>query len=399
MELSAFDAFTAGMITLLLGKSLTKHFKPLQEFNIPEPVVGGLAVSGVFALVYFLGGVEITMDLAVRDALILYFFTSIGLNAKLSTLLKGGKGLVIVLGLTIGYMLLQNVLGTLAVTMAGKPAAAGVLGGTASFIGGHGTAIAWSPRIAEDFGVEGAGEFGIACATLGLIAASLSGGPIAKILIQRFNLKPKAEETPIMSETFEKQPETQIDYVEVVRALLALHVAMGMGIALSQVIGRLGLTLPTFVPCLICGIVLTNIVPTAFPKVPWPAGRPAMGLIGDVALGVFLSMSLMDLKLWTLFAMLGPILIVLAVQLVGILTYIFFVVFPLTGKDYDAAVTSAGFAGFGLGATPTALANMNAVVQKHGAAPQAFLVIPLVGAFFVDLANAIIIPLVLRVVG
>ncbi|MEM0914439.1 MAG: sodium/glutamate symporter, partial [Planctomycetota bacterium] len=331
-----------------------------------------------------------------RDALILYFFTAIGLNARLSLLLSGGKPLVILLALTIGYMFVQNLTGLAAATATGQPAAVGVLGGTASFIGGHGTAIAWAPRIAEEHGIANALEIGVACATIGLILASLMGGPIAKLLINRYSLKADApDDQPVIGETYDHQPTTQIGYLDVLRALLVLHIAIGFGVATSEGLEEAGLLLPQFVPCLIWGIILTNTVPIVFKRMKWPAGEPALALISDLALGVFLSMTLMNLQVWTLAALAGPILVIVVAQFAIAVAFTLFLVFPLMGRNYEAAVICSGFGGISLGATPTAIANMTAVVQRFGAAKRAFIVVPLVCAFFIDLANAFIIPMFL----
>ncbi|MEO0964309.1 MAG: sodium/glutamate symporter [Planctomycetota bacterium] len=399
-ELDGFQAFNLGIVTLFLGKWLNSKWGPLREYNIPEPVTGGLIMSILLAIVYFAGGVEIGMDLGPRDALILYFFTAIGLNARLSLLLSGGKPLVILLALTIGYMFVQNLTGLAAATATGQPAAVGVLGGTASFIGGHGTAIAWAPRIAEEHGIANALEIGVACATIGLILASLMGGPIAKLLINRYSLKAdEPDEQPIIGETYDEQATTQIGYLDVLRALLVLHIAIGFGVATSEGLEEAGLLLPQFVPCLIWGIVLTNTVPLVFKRMKWPAGEPALALISDLALGVFLSMTLMNLQVWTLAALAGPILVIVVAQFVIAVAFTLFLVFPLMGRNYEAAVICSGFGGISLGATPTAIANMTAVVQRFGAAKRAFIIVPLVCAFFIDLANAFIIPLFLSVGG
>ncbi|MEM9252349.1 MAG: sodium/glutamate symporter [Planctomycetota bacterium] len=395
-ELSGFQAFNLGIVTLFLGKWLNSKWSPLREYNIPEPVTGGLIMSILLAIIYFAGGVEIGMNLAPRDALILYFFTAIGLNARLSLLLSGGKPLVILLALTIGYMFVQNLTGLAAATATGQPAAVGVLGGTASFIGGHGTAIAWAPRIAEEHGIPNALEIGVACATIGLILASLMGGPIAKLLINRYSLKADApDDQPVIGETYDHQPTTQIGYLDVLRALLVLHIAIGFGVATSEGLEEAGLLLPQFVPCLIWGIILTNTVPILFKRMKWPAGEPALALISDLALGVFLSMTLMNLQVWTLAALAGPILVIVVAQFAIAVAFTLFLVFPLMGRNYEAAVICSGFGGISLGATPTAIANMTAVVQRFGAAKRAFIVVPLVCAFFIDLANAFIIPLFL----
>lgn len=188
LHIESFLALTIGILVLFVGKRLNDAFGPLREFSIPEPVTGGLLFSILFGLVYFIAGIEVEFDLAARDALLIYFFTTIGINASLSDLRAGGKPLVILLGITIGYMVVQNITGISVAALFDLPAAVGMLGGTVSLIGGHGTAIAWAPQIADGYGIGNAMEIGIACATFGLILASIMGGPIAKLLIKRHGL-------------------------------------------------------------------------------------------------------------------------------------------------------------------------------------------------------------------
>ena len=276
-----------------------------------------------------------------------------------------------------------------------------MLGGSVSLIGGHGTSIAWAPRIAEDYGIANAMEMGIASATFGLILASLMGGPIAKLLITRYRLTPSAEEAKGGPDVglSEREQKAGIDHLDFLGAVLAIHVAIVLGYILNGVIGDLGLQLPLFVTCLFAGILITNLAPGALSRVTgthWPARTPAMALIADIALGTFLAMSLMSMQLWTLVDLAAPILAILAAQFVLAVAVTLFVLFPLMGRDYDAAVVASGFGGVTLGSTPTAMANMAAVTHRFGPSHQAFIVVPLVSAFFIDLVNALVIPFFLR---
>ncbi len=272
-----------------------------------------------------------------------------------------------------------------------------MLGGTVSLIGGHGTAIAWAPRLAEQYNIGNAMEIGIACATFGLILASLMGGPIAKFLITRHQLKPTVSEPQDVGLSEEDRKEG-IGHLDFLDAILAIHVSGILGMFLNEVIGEAGLQLPLFVSCLFSGIIITNLIPKNFKRITgtkWPSRTPAMALIADVTLGTFLAMSLMSMQLWTLIDLAGPIFTILAAQFgIAVLVNIF-IVFPLMGKNYDAAVVSAGFGGISLGATPTAMANMAAVTQRYGASHLAFIIVPLVCAFFIDIVNALLIPLFL----
>ncbi|MCG6863547.1 MAG: sodium/glutamate symporter, partial [Chromatiaceae bacterium] len=274
------------------------------------------------------------------------------------------------------------------------PSAVGLLGGTVSLIGGHGTAIAWAPRIAEDFGVTNAMEVGVACATFGLILASLMGGPIAKLLITRYDLKPTQHQTQDVGISNEQKREG-IDHLDFLDAILAIHVSAILGFLFNEGLAELGLKLPLFVTCLFAGILLTNLVPKNYPRITgteWPTRKPAIALIADISLGTFLAMSLMSMQLWTLIDLAGPIFTILGAQFLVAVAVNLFVVFPAMGRNYDAAVVSAGFGGISLGATPTAMANMAAVTQRYGASHLAFIIVPLVCAFFIDLINAVLIP-------
>jgi len=394
LRLSSFLAVTLGIVVLFVGKRLNDRFTFLRRFSIPEPVTGGLLFSLLIGLVYLLLGVAVEFDLAARDVLLVYFFTTIGINASFRDLYAGGRPLVILLIITIVYMLVQNLTGISVAALFGLPHAVGVLGGTVSLIGGHGTAIAWAPRIAESHSVANAMEIGIACATFGLILASLMGGPVANYLIGRHHLQPERIEPQDVGLS-ERQRREGINHLDFLDAILAIHLSAIGGMLINEGLEAAGLKLPLFVTCLFAGILISNLMPEQFPRITgtrWPRRTPAMALIADISLGTFLAMSLMSMQLWTLIDLAGPILALLAAQfLVAILINIY-VVFPLMGRNYDAAVVSAGFGGISLGATPTAMANMTAVTTRHGASHLAFIIVPLVCAFFVDLANAMLIP-------
>ncbi|MEP0234124.1 sodium/glutamate symporter [Roseibium sp.] len=395
LTIGEFASFNIAIIVYFLGVRLNALFPLLNNYNIPEPVSGGLLVATLALIVYLATGAEIGFSLAARDFLLLYFFTAIGLNAKFSDLAKGGKPLLILLVLTVGYMLVQNGIGTSIALAMGLPVGFGLLGGTISLVGGHGTAIAWGPTLVETYGVTGAVEIGAATATLGLIAASLLGGPIADILINKRGARPALaahEETPVIGIEHDDEATATVTHTGLMRSLLWLNIAIGLGFGLQESLKLgLGLDLPLFVVCLFCGILLSNTVPAVFKTMTWPARSRSLAVISDLALGIFLTMSLMSLQLWTVAGLAGPMLIILAAQLVGAALFIVYVLFPVMGRDYEAAVLGAGFAGFALGATPTAIANMTAVTKQYGAATRAFLILPLVSAFFVDLSNAAII--------
>jgi len=379
---------------LFLGKRVNDAVGFLREFSIPEPVTGGLIVSVLITLLYVTSGIAVEFALSARDVLLVYFFTTIGINASLKDLLSGGKPLIILLAITISYMFVQNLTGITVASLFDLPAPVGLLGGTVSLIGGHGTAIAWAPKIAEDFGISGAMEVGLASATFGLILASLMGGPIAKLLITRYKLKPTDTE-PLDVGKPETQAQGNIGYLELLDAILAIHISVIVGLLINEELGNLGLKLPLFVTCLFAGILITNLIPKSFPRITgtqWPTRTPAIALIADVSLGTFLAMSLMSMQLWTLVDLAGPIFTILGAQFLIAVCVALFVVFPAMGRNYDAAVICSGFGGISLGSTPTAMANMSAVAQRYGGSHLAFIIVPLVCAFFIDIVNAMLIP-------
>jgi len=389
MEVSAFATFNIAILVLGLGKWLTRKVSFLREFNIPEPVTSGLLVCLILAFVHGFTGVAISFELVARDFLLLYFFASIGLNSDLRTLVRGGKPLILLLTLTVVYMLMQNSLGVGVAKLLGLDPLIGLLGGSVSLLGGHGTAIAWAPTFVEEHGIANAMEIGVACATFGLVLASLMGGPIARILIRKNQLQPDKVEQPDVGVTHDTKEQT-LDYFSLLRTLFWLNISLVIGQALQEILLRAGIQLPLFVCCLFGAILLTNTV-SKIPGITWPARTRSLALVADVSLGVFLTMSLMSLQLWTLAEVAGPVVVLLTAQFVVAFSFALFVVFRVMGKDYEAAVVCSGFGGISLGATPTAMANMTAVAQKYGQAHRAFIIVPLVSGFFVDLANALVI--------
>jgi ESS family glutamate:Na+ symporter len=408
----SFLTATLGILVLFVGKVLNRRIGLLREFTIPEPVSGGLLVAAVLTVLHGLFGLEMEFGMRARDVLLVVFFTTVGINASFADLRRGGRSLLVLLALTIFLMLAQNTLGIALARWEGLPGATGLLMGTVSLIGGHGTTIAWAPQIAGEKGVGNALEIGIAAATFGLILASASGGPIARFLIRRYRLEgptatavaPTATATAVAPSTAgggdrQAAPTSpMLSSDEFLGAVLAINVCIILGTLLQGLIRERGLFLPLFVPCLIVGILVSNLLPRRGANLPfgWPARTPAVALIAEISLGAFLAMSLMTIQVWTLVDLAGPLLLILAAQFVLVLFLTIFLVFPLLGGTYDAAVIAAGFSGFTLGSTPTAMATMTAVTDRFGPAPRAFLILPLVSAFFIDLMNAVLIPFFLR---
>ena len=397
MELEPRTTLIFAILALFLGRYLNDKIRFFRDYNIPEPVTGGLLASLLVGLLYWLADVEINFHMENRDMLLVVFFTTIGLSSRLDVLKKGGRSLFILLILAVGYLFVQNLVGIGVATLSGKPGALGLLTGSVSLSGGHGTAIAWAPTFASDHDLPFAMEIGLACATFGLIFGGLVGGPLARFLVWKNKLEPEEEGELTVGFRYKEHEIINVD--SILRVLLVIAIAIGLGVHMNDLLEAWGLMLPDFVACLFAGIILTNTVPRILPKYQWPTGTHSLALVSDVSLGLFLSMSLMSLQLWALADLAGPMLLLLAIQVVLICSYTVFIVFRVLGANYEAAVMCSGYAGLALGATPTAIANMTAVTKSLGPAPRAFVVVPLVGAFFIDLANAMVINLLLHWFG
>ena len=341
LALQSFFTVTLAILVLFIGKGLNLRFAVLRNFNIPEPVVGGLLFSILFAIVHFSVGISVEFDLQARDIMLVYFFTTIGLSSNVMDLIKGGKPLIILLAATIFYMIIQNIVGISVASLFGLEPVVGMLGGTVSLIGGHGTAIAWAPTFVEKFGIHNAMEIAIACATFGLILASLMGGPIASYLINKHNLQPEQAEELDVGVSYDEQ-NIQIDYFSFLHAILAIHFSIIIGFFLNESLEEAGLKLPLFVTCLFAGIIISSfITPKAekrFKWLDWHARKTAMALIADISLGIFLSMSLMSMQLWVIVDLAGPILAIITAQFVVAAAITLFVIFKIMGRTYDAAV-------------------------------------------------------------
>ncbi len=348
LDLDSRQTLIIAILVLFIGKKLNKEISFLREYNIPEPVTGGVLASVVFGAYYFITHQEVIFSLGDRDLLLIVFFTCIGLSAKIRNLVEGGKALGILLVCAVAYLFVQNFTGIAVSKIMGLDSVIGLIGGSVSLSGGHGTTIAWSETFIRDYGITNASEIGIACATFGLIFGGIIGGPIAKFLIKRYKLQPSSQEEPsvgIKHETIS----LNVDYFGILNSFLVIAIAMGLGISIDALVSSLGIKLPMFVSCLFAGIILTNTIPYIFKNIRWPTNTPSLALISDLSLGLFLAMSLMSLQLWTLAGLGGPILIILGFQVLVIVLFVIFIVFRVMGKDYDAAVMSAGIRRVGIG--------------------------------------------------
>jgi ESS family glutamate:Na+ symporter len=386
--LQGTDVLILSILVLFLGYFLTRKIRLLRTFSIPPAVTGGLLCSLVITLLYMAWGYKVSFDMHLRDLLLLIFFSTVGLSAKLRVLLSGGKALVILLILASIFLIVQDVTGVLLVKLMGYHPGYGLFGGSISFAGGYGTAIAWGEEAAKA-GFENAMPVGMACATFGLIAGGVFGGPVAERLIKRGRLGAgPVSDTPDPA-TAESKADNAILSMDIVATILVLAICVQVGDLVNRLLFAKGVLLPGFLTAMFTAIIITNGADLLGRRL----SVPAVNLCSEVSLQIFLSMSLMSMQLWTLFQAMGPLLLILFVQVTCITLFTVLLVFRALGRDYDAAVISAGFVGLGLGATPVGIANMNAITSKYGPSPKAFLVIPLIGAFFIDIVNALVIKL------
>jgi ESS family glutamate:Na+ symporter len=387
-----FLSFTLAIILLFIGKGLTNKVELLRRYSIPEPVIGGFLCAAAVGIAYFFFDLNVSFDLEVRDFLLLYFFSAIGLRADIRTLISGGKPLAILLALASSFILLQNLTGMGIAGAFGMDPKAGLMVGSISLTGGVGTAMAWAPTFVDSLGISNALELGVAANTVGLIAACVVGGPIARFLITRNNLVTSGDSKLDVGVVSKDQYTTKVDSYGILWGWLWLNVTLVIGYFIDDGLRAVGLNLPLFVSCLIGGILIGNARNLILKKdEAYPGARLGIALISDVSLGMFLTMALMGLQLWELQGILLFIIVVMLFQVLLSVLFTIFIVFRTMGKDYEASVISAGFGGITLGSTATAIINMTAVAKQYGAAHRAFIVVPLVCGFFIDVVNALII--------
>lgn len=368
---------------LTLGMFLIKKVDFLRKFCIPAPVIGGLLFA-VFATVFkSFGWLEITLDTSLQSLFMLTFFTTVGLGASFKLVKLGGK-LLVIYWLACGFLALaQNTIGVSMAYLFDIHPLIGMMAGAVSMEGGHGAATAFGQTV-EDLGIPSALSIGVAAATFGLVAGGLIGGPIVRYLITKYNLKPTETEELEVKTTGENERsiEKPIDTNSFFIQILLITFCMALGVYLGEVFTAItDFVLPNYVGAMFVAVIVRNIIDKINPDT---VHMKSVGLIGDVTLGVFLSMALMSVKLWEVADLALPLLVIVFVQVVFITVFGIFVLFRLLGKDYDAAIMVAGFTGHGLGATPNAMANMAAVTDRFGPSRKAFLIVPIVGAFLID---------------
>ncbi|MBE6429301.1 MULTISPECIES: sodium/glutamate symporter [Campylobacter] len=388
ITLDFYSTLCAMVFVLLLGAFIIKKSKFLQDYNIPEPVVGGIIVAVAIFIANRYAGINFNFDGSLKDPLMLAFYASIGLSADFAAFKKGGKILFVFLFIVTGLLILQNLAGVGVALAMGENPLIGLLSGSITMSGGHGTGAAWAAEfIKEPYGYAPAMEIAMAAATFGLIAGGIIGGPVARYLVVKNNLIANNVANKDDSALFEKpEKERLITASSFVESLALIAICLLVGTELKKIVTFV--TMPTFVWCLLVGAVLRNLL--SITKIHTVFDRE-VSVIGNVSLSLFLAFTLMTINISQLISLALPMLAILIVQIVIMVFYAIFITYRFCGKNYDAAVLSAGHCGFGLGATPTALVNMQTVTKHYGPSHMAFIVVPLVGAFFIDIINAFVI--------
>ncbi len=381
---------------LLVGRIIIQRIKFLQDYNIPEPVVGGIIAAIIILIIYKMINIEFKFNDSLKEPLMLAFFASIGLSADFSSLKKGGKMLIIFLVIVVGLLFAQNIIGVSIAHIMGVDPLLGILSGSITMSGGHGTGGAWADTFsAKPYNFSASTGVAMACATFGLIMGGLIGGPVARYLIKKNNIKIPGTETSITNNDNTSGFETPtkerlITPISFIESLALISACLLIGKVLEDIMKDFlpSLNLPTFVYCLFIGVVLRNVLSAL--NIHQVFDRE-VSVLGNVSLSLFLAFAMMTLNLWELFALALPLIVILGAQAILMILYAIFITFRFCGKDYDAAVLAAGHCGFGLGATPTAMVNMQAVTSHYGPSHVAFVIVPLVGAFFIDIINSLVI--------
>ena len=388
MNLSLLGSLLAAVVVLLIGTLLNRRVALLAHYNIPDPITGGLLFAALASVVLAVFGFAVTIDQTIKPILLLMFFAGVGMCADLRMLGRGGKALAIFLLLLFPYILVQNVVGIGAAMALDLHPIFGLVGGSITLVGGHGTGAAYAERFAEVNNLQAVMELSMTVATVGLILGGIVAGPVAQYLLARYKLRSEASAEAAQEREEAAQP---ITTVGMIGSLAGIFAAVVAGQWLAGKFSGGSITVPAFLWCMLVGVAIRNLLPFARIQ----ADDRAADLVAGVCLSLFLVMTMMALNLVEVAMSAGPFLLIIALQVLFIVLYAIFVSFRFMGRDYEAAVTSAAFIGFSLGSTATAMANMQAITSKYGPAPQSYMIVPLAGAFFIDIMNAFLLTLML----
>lgn len=386
ITMNMIQSIGLAVILLLIGKGLRKRINFFEKYCIPSPVIGGLLFAIITLVLRLTGTLMFEFDTTLQTFFMTMFFTSVGFNASFKVLKKGGPKVIIFLGVATLLVVLQNAIAVGLAGAVGVHPLLALMTGSTPMTGGHGTSAAFAPTL-EAIGISGATTVAVAAATFGLVAGSMMGGPVANRLIIKHDLLNKKRSSAKVDEDLVESGSTILDGEKIASAFFQILIAMGIGVYVSNLIALTGITMPGYIGSMLVAAVMRNVSDSGAFHTP----QEEIGVVGDVALNLFLAMALMTLKLWELIDLAIPMLVLLAGQ--ALLMYLFatYITFPIMGKDYDAAVISAGHCGFGMGATPNGVANMASVAQKYEYSAVAYFVVSLVGALFIDFTNAFVI--------
>jgi len=403
IELDLIFTLLVSMAVYFIGRALVAHVPLLKRFSIPAPVVGGGLMAVLLAVLTGVFGMTVSFNMTLKDSLLLMFFTTVGLGADIRMLAAGGRRLLVFLAISVAFIVIQNVIGLLATSTMDMHPVVGLLSGSITLTGGHGTGAAYATRLGETMNLQGVMELTMACATAGLVIGAVMGGPLAEFLIRRYKLaRPPESVVETASVAVSGNPghhnpghgnpghhiPDEITVQSLIATLFWILLCLAGGRVLVRAMEGTGIILPDFVFCLLLGVVIRNF--STFTGA-FQMSSLSIDTVGSVALSLFLVMALMTMKLLDLVYLAGPLLVILGAQTIAMALYAIYVTFPIMGKNYDAAVLTAGQVGFAMSSTACALAIMKAVTERNGPSPLAFLIVPMVGAFFIDITNAMII--------
>lgn len=387
VSLDMYQSAAVAAIVLGMGIFLVRKIPVLRKFCIPTAVIGGLLFSVAMLITHSADLMEVTMDETIREICMRIFFCSIGFLASFAMLRAGGKMVIIMVVLTFVLICIQNFVGIMSVGLFDLDPKYGLALGSMSLIGGHGTSAAFGEILVKDYGLEGGDVVSIAAATFGLAIAGIIGGPLSRHLVRKNNLTSSGEELKI------SEINTSIDQHRFLQAVLIIVICLGGGVIINELFSDVGISLPSYLGAMILAFILRNLAEYAKIDIP----MKELETVGWVALCLFLAMALMGMKLWQLADLAAPMVFTLVIQTIILILFVYFVVFRATGKNYESAAMVAGMSGFGMGATPNAVANMEALMGEFGPAPVAYFVVPIVGGVFLDFLNVAVLTTLLNV--
>ena len=383
-QLNMAETVGFAIILLLLGRWIKKKVNFFEKFFIPAPVIGGTLFSIILLIGHQTGTFTFSFNDDIKNLLMIAFFTTVGFSASLKILAKGGLGVILFLLAAVVLVILQDIVGPVLAKTLGINPLLGLAAGSIPLTGGHGTSGAFGPYL-EDLGATGATVVAVASATYGLIAGCLIGGPIARRLMIKNNLKPTESKEGVDNSLLGSA--TEVTEESLFSAVVYVGIAMGIGALINNMLAKAGIKFPVYLMGMVVAAIIRNILDFNQKQLPFSE----IGIVGNISLSLFLSMALMSMKLWQLIDLAVPLIVILLAQTVLMAFFAYFITFNIMGRDYDAAVMSTGHCGFGLGATPNAMANMETFTTANGPSVKAFFIIPIVGSLFIDFINAIII--------